>query len=158
MNLSGWLGDHLDNPMYIVTACSNGRRAGCLVGFAAQCSIDPLRFMVFLSKQNHTYRVACDAQAIAVHLVPEDGRDLAELFGGETGDEVDKFARCEWRPGLGEAPILKRCVSWFSGAVVGRTDVGDHLGFLLDPMEGSAEPAGALGFQAVRDIPPGHPA
>jgi hypothetical protein len=33
-----------------------------------------------------------------IATVAADG-ELAELFGGETGDEVDKFDRCEWRPG-----------------------------------------------------------
>jgi flavin reductase (DIM6/NTAB) family NADH-FMN oxidoreductase RutF len=45
----------LDYPMFIVTVGDGARRAGCLVGFAAQCSIDPPRFMVWLSKKNHTY-------------------------------------------------------------------------------------------------------
>ena len=34
---------------------------------------------------------------LGVHAVPADAADLAELFGGETGDEVDKFARTAWR-------------------------------------------------------------
>jgi flavin reductase (DIM6/NTAB) family NADH-FMN oxidoreductase RutF len=39
------------------------------------------------------------ANTLVVHFVPEQAEELALLFGGETGDEVDKFARCEWRPG-----------------------------------------------------------
>ena len=36
----------LDYPMFIATARSErGERAGCLVGFATQCSIDPSRFL-----------------------------------------------------------------------------------------------------------------
>jgi hypothetical protein len=29
----------------------------------------------------------------------EDATDLAELFGGGTGDDVDKFAGRDWRRG-----------------------------------------------------------
>ncbi|MGW6919617.1 flavin reductase, partial [Kitasatospora sp. NPDC054939] len=46
-------------PVYVVTAANDaGQRAGCLVGFAGQCSIRPPRFTVWISKVNHTYAVA----------------------------------------------------------------------------------------------------
>ena len=105
----------LDYPMFIVTVAHGGERSGCLVGFATQCSIDPPRFLVCLSKANHTYRVARHAELLAVHFVPADAEPLAELFGGETGDRVDKFARCEWHPGPGGVPLLADCPNRFVG-------------------------------------------
>jgi hypothetical protein len=75
----------LDYPMFSVTAAAGGEREGCLVGFATQSSIDPPRFVVCLSKNNRTYRMAKDVDSVAVHMVPEDATELAELFGGETG-------------------------------------------------------------------------
>ena len=33
--------NRLDYPMLVVTAEADGERAGCLVGFATQCSIQP---------------------------------------------------------------------------------------------------------------------
>ena len=36
----------LDQPSYVVTAADGDERAGCLVGFATQCSIEPPRFAV----------------------------------------------------------------------------------------------------------------
>ena len=42
----GALTSALDYPMFIVTVAPDGGRAGCLVGFATQCSIDPVRFLV----------------------------------------------------------------------------------------------------------------
>jgi flavin reductase (DIM6/NTAB) family NADH-FMN oxidoreductase RutF len=147
----------LDYAMFVVTAAAEGQRAGCLVGFASQCSIHPPRFVVWISKKNRTYPVARRARTLAVHLLAPRHRDVVELFGHETGDEVDKFARCSWRPGPDGAPILDACPSWFAGRVVGRLDTGDHLGFLLEPVaatKGSDEPG--LGFQAVKDVDPGH--
>jgi flavin reductase (DIM6/NTAB) family NADH-FMN oxidoreductase RutF len=44
----------LHYPMFIVTACAEGERSGCLIGFATQASIDPPRFLVGLSHQNRT--------------------------------------------------------------------------------------------------------
>src|SRR5215218_9524111 len=104
--------------MFIVTACADGERSGCLVGFATQTSIDPGRFLVCLSRSNRTYRVGCAAELLGVHFVPAQEAGLAELFGGETGDEVDKFARCEWRPGPSGTPLLAACPNRFVGRVL----------------------------------------
>lgn len=149
----------LDYPMAVVTAADGDERAGCLVGFAAQCSISPPRFMVWLSKKNHTYRVAQRSRVLAVHLLSTDDLALAELFGTETGETVDKLERVPWREGPGGAPVLTDCARWFAGRVVDRTDTGDHVGFLVEPFEADAAPwAGQLGFQAVRHLDPGHEA
>ncbi|MFD3548278.1 flavin reductase family protein [Streptomyces sp. NPDC058655] len=132
--------DALDGPVYVVTAAAEGKRAGCLVGFASQCSIRPPRFVVWLSTANHTYRVARAAQYLTVHLLRRDQRALAELFGGRTGDTVDKFAHAAWRPGADGCPILTDVATWFTGRVEGQIEGGDHVGFLLAPVR-EAPPA-----------------
>lgn len=148
----------IDVPLLIVTLAAGERRAGCVVGFSTQTSIDPRRYLVCLSDKNRTYRLARDADALAVHLVPRARRDLVELFGGETGDDIDKFARCEWHAGPRGLPILAGCPSWFAGAIVERIDLGDHVGLLLEPLQARFEPGEFLYFQDVADIDPGHPA
>ncbi|MFI8103858.1 flavin reductase family protein [Streptomyces sp. NPDC086023] len=152
--------DRLDGPVYVVTVAAGRERAGCLVGFASQCSIHPPRFMVWLSTLNHTYRVARRASHLAVHLLGPDQRPLAELFGGETGDEVDKFTRVAWRPGTGGSPLLTGAHAWFEGRIEARVDGGDHIGHLLAPAEVSPPAAagpGVLTYHDVKDIDPGHP-
>ena len=148
----------LDYPMFIATACNDAsERAGCLIGFATQSSIDPSRFLICVSKANRTYRVARTASVVAVHFVPASATALAELFGGRTGDEVDKFARCDWRTGPAGVPVLNECRNWFAGAVVDRFDLGDHVGFLLDPVEVQLEvPQRQFNFHRARRIDAGH--
>ena len=149
----------LDYPMVVVTAADGDHRAGCLVGFATQCSIHPPRFAVWISRKNHTCRVAARSGALAVHFLSVDDRPLAELFGTQTGDEVDKFARCRWREGPRGVPVLEDCSRWFAGEVVERIPTGDHLGFLLVPIEVNVGPwTGQLGFQSVKALDPGHQA
>jgi flavin reductase (DIM6/NTAB) family NADH-FMN oxidoreductase RutF len=147
----------VDTPMFVVTARGAGQLSGCLVGFATQASIDPPRFLVCISRTNHTYKVAIQADTLVVHLLDDDARDLAELFGGETGDAVDKLAQVAWRRGPGGAPLLERLPIWFAGRVVDRIPLGDHDGFLLEPVAGcvsrDAEP---LRFHRARGIVPGH--
>lgn len=147
----------LDYPMVIVTVSTGSEHAGCLVGFSTQCSIQPLRYAVCLSKRNRTSRLAEHAGVLAVHFPEQSQRGLAELFGSETGDEVDKFARCRWEPGPGGTPLLSECPNRFVGQVVQRVDAGDHVLYLLDVTEASVtDVPDPLTFQQVRDLEPGH--
>ncbi len=149
----------LDYPMFIATVAAGGERAGCLIGFATQCSIHPARFLAGISDKNRTYRVASGADSMAIHLVPEHATELAELFGGETGDELDKFERCEWRPGPGDVPLLDACPNRFVGRILERVDFGDHLGLVLEPfLAEEDEESGQLGFHRAKRIDPGHEA
>ncbi|MCO5995683.1 flavin reductase family protein [Actinoallomurus rhizosphaericola] len=151
-----------DYPMFVVTTAADGGRvrAGCLVGFTTQCGIDPFRFLVCLSKKNRTYRVAASASYLAVHVMGRDQQDLATLFGSETGDETDKFARCEWRPGPDGVPLLTRCPRVLVGRVLDRRELGDHIGVLLAPAEThvGSDGGGPLMFSDLPAIDPGHPA
>lgn len=152
----------LDYPMFAVTtvADDDGERSGCLVGFATQCSIHPPRWAVWLSVVNHTYRVAQRASHLAVHaLSSERNRKLAELFGGESGDEVDKFARCSWSEGPGGVPLLDGVAGWFAGSIAGTfPPTGDHAGFLVEPIAAWVDDGVRpdLGYQSVKHVEPGH--
>ncbi len=150
----------LQYPMVVVTAAADGERAGCLVGFTTQCSLDPPRFLVCLSRQNRTFRVARGASRLAVHFLGEGDVDTARLFGEETGDEVDKFARCEWDDSGDGLPVLRAGRGWLIGRVLDQVDLGDHVGFVLDVAASSAPRAAEpqLGFQHVTHLEAGHPA
>lgn len=154
--LSAMLTD-LDDPLVVVTTASRDERSGCLVGFLTQCSIDPPRLIVFLSDKNHTYRTALAAQALAVHFIDRDQTSLAELFGGATGDDLDKFARCDWRDGPHGMPVLTDVRNWIVGRIIDHIDGGDHVGFLLRPVAVHREgPLEQLRFHHIDHIDPGH--
>lgn len=152
----------LDPAMVVVTVAAGDERDGCLVGFHSQCSIDPPRYAVWLSVANRTEELAQRATHLAVHLLGAAQHDLAELFGGETGDDVDKLARCAWTPGPGGVPLLEACPGRIVGRVVesSRGD-GDHALFVLAVEKAAAAgdvPGARLHLSAVTDIDPGHDA
>ena len=150
----------LDYPMIIVTAAARGERGGCLVGFSTQCSINPPRFLVCISKRNATYRAARVADVLAVHFLTRDDRALSELFGEQTGDDIDKFTHCTWDAGPNDVPLLRDVAGYYVGRVLERYDVGDHEACLLEPIaaEWRREVAPQLGFRDVKDMEPGHEA
>ena len=149
----------LDYSLLVVTAAHGNERDGCLIGFATQVSINPSRFLVCLSVKNKTYRLAAQATTLVVHPIPDDAEELAVLFGGETGDDVDKFEQCRWEPGPEGTPVLSDVDNWFAGRVLGHIGFGDHVGFVLEPIEvHQTDGRDTLTFRRGQAIEPGHEA
>lgn len=150
----------LDPPMVIVTTAVGDVRAGCLVGFHAQCSIEPRRYAIWLSKANHTVRIALHAEHLAVHFLTEGDRGLATLFGTTSGIDHDKFARCGWTAGPHGVPLLDACPHWVVLRRTGVLDEGsDHFCFAGEPVRvGHTGGFTALRLSDVDDLDPGHEA
>jgi flavin reductase (DIM6/NTAB) family NADH-FMN oxidoreductase RutF len=152
--------ERTDYPLVVVTATSpNGECSGCLAGFLTQCSIEPPRFLVCISKVNHTFDVVTRSEVIALHLLGEDQHDVASLFGETTGDKVDKFAGIGWRAGPLGVPLLDECAAWLVVGIVRRVNAGDHVALMTYPIVGG--PGSRPGLLTLRSAPPlqaGHPA
>jgi flavin reductase (DIM6/NTAB) family NADH-FMN oxidoreductase RutF len=148
----------LDPPLIVVTTAAGGERAGCLVGFHAQSSIDPRRYSVWLSKANHTYRVGLRSTHLAVQFLRSDQLALAELFGTQTGDEIDKFADLDVRDGPGGVPLLACCRNRFAGRLTALLDErGDHVCVAVEPETVFADvPFQPLRLSAAAHLQPGH--
>ncbi len=77
----------------------------------------------------------CDT--FAVHF-PHGRRSTTwpQLFGADTGDELDKFTRCAWTRGPDDVPLLDACPVRFVGRRVALVDAGpDHVCVILEPIE-----------------------
>jgi flavin reductase (DIM6/NTAB) family NADH-FMN oxidoreductase RutF len=151
----------VDPPMVVVTARAGEAVDGCLVGFSTQCSIDPPRYLVCLSKVNQTYEIAADASSLIVHLLPDSpiGIWLARIFGEVTAREADKLSMCAWGPGPDGVPVIASC-DWFGGPIMSKVDLGDHVAFILDVTTGNANRVtdNYLGYSSVRELDAGNPA
>lgn len=149
----------VDYALHVVTSSSAaGEPSGCVVGFVTQCSIVPPRFLVCISKINHTYFTTERSNALVLHLVGRDQLDLVSLFAEETGDAVNKFRRCLWHTGVTGSPVLSGCAAWLECVVVDRWGVGDHQALLVRPVAGgSGEFPDVVTVQSSPDLQPGHP-
>ncbi len=150
----------VDYALHVVTSSSAaGEPSGCVVGFVTQCSIVPPRFLVCISKVNHTYFIVERSDAIALHLIGREQLDVASLFAEETGDAVDKFSRCLWHTGVTGSPVLSECAAWLECMIVDRWGVGDHQALLVRPVAGgSGEFEDVLTVQSSPRLQAGHPA
>jgi flavin reductase (DIM6/NTAB) family NADH-FMN oxidoreductase RutF len=148
-----------DTALAVVTTSSRDQRAGCLVGFHTQCSIEPFRYAIWLSKANYTYRVALFATHFAVHFLSDHDEQLAELFGTESGDSLDKFELCAWTAGAGAVPLLDGCAAVVFEKQTLWDDGGDHVCIVGSPVTfTSAEHPTPLRISAAGRFKAGHAA
>lgn len=124
----------LDTPAFVVTTQVDGHPSGCLVAFATQTSVQPPSFMVGLPLGDPIHEVASKSDNLAVHVLPRSQHALAELFGREPDEQADPFARCAWRGGPLGMPILHDAAAWFVGRTLSRSEVADHVAYLVEPV------------------------
>ncbi len=150
----------LDSPMAVVTTAVAGERAGCLIGFHAQSAIDPERYCVWLSKANHTYRVALRSTHLAVHFLTADDLGVAEHFGTLTGEDVDKFDGLAVDEGPDGVPLLRGCPHRMLVRRVALLDEGgDHVCLSTECLEANTDgPFTPLRLSQVDHLTPGHEA
>jgi flavin reductase (DIM6/NTAB) family NADH-FMN oxidoreductase RutF len=148
----------LDPPLVVVTTAVDGERAGCLVGFHAQTSIDPMRYCVWISEAADTYRLALRSTHLAVHFLSTDDLPLAARFGTLTGDEVDKFAGLPVVEDKHGVPLLTEVPNRL---VVRRSALldegGDHVCLTTEAVEAhAAGPFTPLRLSQAKHLDPGH--
>jgi flavin reductase (DIM6/NTAB) family NADH-FMN oxidoreductase RutF len=148
----------LDNALIVVTTAEGHERAGCLVGFHAQSSMDPGRYAVWLSKANYTYRVALRATHLGVHFLTSAEVPLAERFGTLTGDQTDKFAGLRVSLGAGGVPVLEDIPHWAILRRIALLDEGgDHVCLTGEPVAArNGGPFEPLRLSMVGHLVPGH--
>jgi len=124
----------LDYPVLVVTTQADGQPSGCRVSFATQISVRPARFLVGIPKSGHNLGVESRFEYLAVHVLSRQGHGLAELFGDDTVDQLEKFRRCSWRAGPFGMPILDEAAAWFVSRALNWSEIGDHVCNLLEPV------------------------
>ena len=151
----------LDYPMYVVTTRA-GDESGGLPRRVHQPGQHRSAAVSGRPVRARTTPTASHRQAthLAVHLLPRTHRELARLFGSETGDQRGQVRalRVAHRPARHAGP--DDAAGWFVGEVLDRHDLGDHVGLLVKPVAGDApdEFDQLVTFADVRDLEPGHEA
>ena len=157
----GELVDRADPPLYVVTTAAAGERAGCVVGFATQASIDPPRFLVAISKANRTWqrrprpratsRCICSGASGLMSSTCSAARPVTRSTSSNSAIGPRATAG---------VPLLDGAAAWFVGRVIERFDFGDHVGHLLQPVRGGTATTSpdAVTLHDADDLSPGHPA
>ncbi len=145
--------------LYVVSSASGGQLNGYIANTAFQVTAKPARFAVACNKDNHTCGLIGQSQVFALSILAQDTKaELIGLFGYQSGRTVDKFAAVRHRTGQTGAPILlEDALAWFECKVVQTIDVGTHLLFVGEVVDGDVtdNPQPPLTYAYYRDVKKG---
>ncbi|MGE0287360.1 MAG: flavin reductase family protein [Bradyrhizobium sp.] len=112
----------------IVTAMSaDGKPYGVTCNSFASVSLNPPLVLWSLGMFSQGLPIFQNASHFAVNVLGVSQQALALQFAKSSGE---KFAGVEWKPGLGNAPIIAGCVAQFQCRAANRYYGGDHIIFL----------------------------
>jgi flavin reductase (DIM6/NTAB) family NADH-FMN oxidoreductase RutF len=121
------LGTFATGVTIITAADADGKPYGLTCNSFASVSLNPPLVLWSLVIYSSSLTVFQNATHFAVNILGFSQQALANKFA-KSGE--DKFAGIEWRPGLGNAPVLAESVANFQCRSVNRYYGGDHVIFL----------------------------
>ena len=121
------LGTYATGVTIITAAAADGKPYGLTCNSFASVSLNPPLVLWSLVIFSQSMSVFQNASHFAVNVLGASQQALANKFAKSSDD---KFAGVEWRPGLGNAPILLDSVANFQCRAANRYYGGDHVIFL----------------------------
>jgi flavin reductase (DIM6/NTAB) family NADH-FMN oxidoreductase RutF len=121
------LGTFATGVTIITAAGSDGKPYGLTCNSFASVSLNPPLVLWSLGMFSQALSVFQNASHFTVNVLGASQQALANRFAKSS---EDKFAGVEWKPGLGNAPILADSVANFQCRAANRYYGGDHIIFL----------------------------
>jgi len=121
------LGTYATGVTIITAAGTDGKPYGITCNSFASVSLNPPLVLWSLVLYSSSLSVFQNATHFAVNVLGVSQQALANKFAKSSDD---KFAGVNWRPGLGNAPILADSVANFQCRAANRYYGGDHVIFL----------------------------
>jgi flavin reductase (DIM6/NTAB) family NADH-FMN oxidoreductase RutF/rubredoxin len=128
----------LSYGLYVVSSTDGSHTNGYVGNTVFQVTSQPARFAVACNKDNYTCDLIRQSQVYSVSILHQKANaELIGLFGYKSGRTVDKFSSARHRTGKTGAPILlEDTLAWFECKVVQTIDVGTHLLFVGEVIDG----------------------
>jgi flavin reductase (DIM6/NTAB) family NADH-FMN oxidoreductase RutF len=121
------LGTYATGVTIITAAAADGKPYGLTCNSFASVSLNPPLVLWSLVLYSSSLSVFQNASHFAVNVLGASQQGLADKFA-KSSDE--KFTGVDWKPGLGNAPLLVESVGNFQCRAVNRYYGGDHVIFL----------------------------
>ena len=115
---------HFSTGVTIITAASDGGRAGITANSFNSVSLDPPLVLWSVKKTSTSWPVFAAARSFAVNVLASGQAQLASQFA-RSG--TDKFKGVAWTPGATGAPLLANVTAQFECARRVEYEGGDHL-------------------------------
>ncbi len=123
--------------LYVVTTREGERDNGLIVNTVMQLTSDPLRVAVAVNKSNYSHNVIEKTGKMNVNcLTVEAPFKVFEVFGFQSGRDVNKFADCTPARSENGLVVLPRYINGMISLRVAQTmDLGTHSLFVCDVTE-----------------------
>ena len=118
--------------LYVVTVSDGTKDNGLIVNTVMQLTSDPCRVAVAVSKSNYSHDVIKNTGKMNVNCLTEAAPfKVFEVFGFQSGKDVNKFADCDPKRSANGLVVLPRYInSYLSLAVEQYVDLGTHGMFI----------------------------
>ncbi len=128
----------LSYGLYIVSARSGEKKNGYVANTAFQVTAEPSQLAVSCNKDNLTAQIITDSGYFSVSVLEQEAsKDILGRFGYKSGKDLDKFEETKHFESAEGIPVVtQECVSWFTCKVVKTLDVGTHLLFIGEVLDG----------------------
>ena len=121
------LGSYATGVTIITAAGADNKPYGLTCNSFTSVSLNPPLVLWSLLLYSSSLSVFQDANHFAVNVLGVSQQALADKFAKSSDD---KFIGVDWRPGLGNAPLLTESIANFQCRSVNRYYGGDHVIFL----------------------------
>jgi len=121
------LGTYATGVTIITAAAADGKPYGLTCNSFTSVSLNPPLVLFSLVLYSTSMNVFQNASHFAVNVLGASQQALANKFAKSSDD---KFTGVDWKPGLGNAPLLVESVASFQCRAVNRYYGGDHVIFL----------------------------
>ncbi|MGY3364249.1 flavin reductase (DIM6/NTAB) family NADH-FMN oxidoreductase RutF/DNA-binding MarR family transcriptional regulator [Bradyrhizobium sp. GM2.4] len=115
---------HFSTGVTIITAESDGVRAGITANSFNSVSLDPPLVLWSVKKTSTSWPIFAAARSFAINVLASDQAQLASQFA-KSG--TDKFKDVDWKPGAAGAPLLAGVTAQFECTRRVEYEGGDHL-------------------------------
>lgn len=115
---------HFSTGVTIITAESNGERAGITANSFSSVSLDPPLILWSVKKSSTSWPVFAASSSFAINVLAADQSSLAAQFA-RSG--TDKYKDVDWKPGRSGAPLLSNVTAQFECSRRIEYEGGDHL-------------------------------
>ena len=129
--------ERIVNGVAVVTSKRKNDINGLSVAWMTQVSYSPPLVMVCVGKEKYTHELIDDSGVFAINILSERQRDVAKLFGRQSGRTSNKFNDIDYDLKKSGAPILKDCLAYVDCTVHKSIDVGDTTLFVGEILEAS---------------------
>ncbi|HEX2545845.1 MAG TPA: flavin reductase [Ramlibacter sp.] len=121
------LGAFVTGVTVITTVDAQGKPHGLTANSFTSVSLDPPLILWSQSLAAPSHPVFRAAERFVVNILADDQVEVSNRFARSS---PDKFAGCEWTPGLGGVPLIAGCAAYLECRRMDTFPGGDHAVFL----------------------------